>query len=126
MDEIEFSVCTYDNKKPSFNAVAFDYNNKRMYIDKTRHDTLSAKEGGTETHDGTISTDGAMRQEEHLLWRCVNQYSAPSTILELSLKDDIPPYNVIYERNLNHHYVIDSVEKDYRNCNYNYKIIEKK
>ena len=126
MDEIEFSVCTYDNKKPSFNAVAFDYNNKRMYIDKTRHDTLCAKEKGTETHDGTISTDGAMRQEEHLLWRCVNQYSAPSTILELSLKDDIPPYYMLYERNLKHHYVIDSVEKDYRNCNYNYKIIEKK
>ena len=126
MDEIDFSVCTYDNKKPSFNTVAFDNNNKRMYIDKTRHDTLCVKEQGTETHDGTISTDGAMRQEEHLLWRCVNQYSSPSTILELSLKDDIPPYFALYERNLNHNYVIDSVEKDYRNCNYQYKIIEKK
>ena len=126
MDEIDFSVCTYDNKKPSFNAVAFDSDSKRMYIDKTRHDTLCVKEQGTETHDGTVSTDGEMRQEEHLLWRCVNQYSSPSTILELSLKDDIPPYFVLYERNLKHNYVIDSVKKDYRNCNYQYKIIEKK
>lgn len=126
MDEIKFDVCTYDNKKPSYNVVACELNGNRVYVDKTMHDSLSAREIGTEMHDGTISTDGALRQEEHLLWRCVNQYTQPSTILEVALKEDLPLYYVIEESNLNHNYVIDSVEKDYRFNTYRYKLIEKK
>ena len=126
MDEIKLSVTTYDNKKPCYNAVAYDDKGKSFFVDKTTNVGTQAREVGTELHDGSVSADGAMRQEEHLLWRSVNQYSHPAIELEISLKSDLQPCDIVSENNLNKTFCVTAANKDYKYNTYKFKLTEKK
>ncbi len=125
LDEITFNVCTYDNKTPTLNAVAW-YNGTNYYwLDTVYNTAISPGEVGIQRYDGTIS-DGQMRAEEHLIYRIVNQYSEPAKVLTLTLHDPIQPYSLIRESNLDIDCIVDSVDVDYQKHTYTYKIIQKR
>ena len=73
-----------------------------------------------------MSADGAMRQEEHMLWRCVNQYSHPAIELEISLKSDLQPCDIVSENNLGKTFCVTAADKDYKYNTYKVKLTEKK
>lgn len=128
MDEVTMTVCTWDNKKPNFSAVAYTdaQDSAQMhFVDTTYNTALSADEVGSTRHDGTIS-DGNMRQEEHLVYRLTNQYSEPAKVLNVTLHDAVAPHQMVYEGNLDASFIVDKMDVDYRNQRYKYKLIEKK
>ena len=71
LSDINFKICTWDNKKPNYSAVAYKENSKMFYLDKTINSALSTYESNTLEDSDT--TNG-LRQEEHLICRLVNQY----------------------------------------------------
>lgn len=125
MDEVTMTVCTWDNKKPNFSAVAYTDGEAMRFVDTTYNTALSADEVGSTRHDGTIS-DGNMRQEEHLVYRLTNQYSEPAKVLNVCLHDAVSPAQMVTESNLATSFIIDKVDVDYRQQKYTYKLIEKK
>ena len=126
LDEIALKVCTYDDKKPTLNAVAWYNGSDYYYIDTCWHDALSPAEAsqGVERYDGTIS-DGNMRSEEHLIYRLVRQYSNPAKVLNITLSADLSPRTIITESNINLNGIIDKVDVDYRRQEFTYKTIAK-
>jgi hypothetical protein len=56
----------------------------------------------------------------------VNQYSTPSKILEISLKNDIYPYSKMTNSLLNSVFIADSMEVDYFFNKCSIKLVEKK
>ena len=111
MDNIEFKICTWDNKAPNYSAVAYINNNNYIYLDTYKHN----------------GTNQLLRAEEHLIYRLVNQYSTPSTVLSLNLKNDINVYSTVTDKWLpNKVFIVDSMSIDWEMNNTNYKLIEKK
>ena len=111
MDEEEFKICTWDNKKPNYSALAYKSGNYYYYID-----TIYNK-----------STGHYLRCEEHLIERLVNQYSDPSVILTLNLKNNIKLYSTLTDNHLpNKVFVVDYITTDWRYNKSEVKLIEKK
>ena len=128
MDEVEMTVCTWDNKKPNFSAVAYtdaSAPTRLHFVDTTYNNALASEEVGSTRHDGTIS-DGHMRQEEHLVYRLTNQYSEPAKVLNVTLHDAVAPHQMVYEGNLDTSFIVDKVDVDYKKQTYTYKLIEKR
>ena len=110
MDDIEFKVCSWDNKKANYSAVGEESGTNLIYLDKTKHK----------------GTNQYLRQEEHFIYKLVNQYSTPSTILEISLHNDYKMYATLTDSFLNKTFIIDSVTIDYFWEKAELKLIEKK
>ena len=111
MDEEEFKICTWDNKKPNYSALAYKSGNYYYYID-----TIYNK-----------ATGHYLRCEEHLIERLVNQYSDPSVILTLNLKNNIKLYSTLTDNHLpNKVFVVDYITTDWRYNKSEVKLIEKK
>lgn len=127
LSEIKMKINTWDNKKPNYSSVAYKDGNNLKYLDTTKNIALNAKEIGTERFDGSKATDGKLRQEEHLIYRIVNQYSTPSIELSLKLRNDIEIYG-LYKSSLDlkKDFIVDKVDRDYRFNSTNVKLIEKK
>lgn len=128
MDEITFSVTTWDNKKPNLSSVAYvDANNADVmrWVDTTYHTALAADETGSTRYDGSTS-DGTMRQEEHMVFRLVQQYSEPAKVLDITMNEQLSPTQIVTESNLNTAFIIDKINVDYRYQQFTYKLIEKK
>lgn len=127
LSEIKMKINTWDNKKPNYSSVAYKDGNNLKYLDTTKNIALNAKEIGTERFDGSKATDGKLRQEEHLIYRIVNQYSTPSIELSLNLRNDIEIYG-LYKSSLDlkKDFIVDKVDRDYRFNSTNVKLIEKK
>ena len=85
MSDINFKICTYDNKKPSYSGVDYlDSNNNSVYLKYTYNKALN----GLETSVTTSNRDGhKMVQEEHLIFKLVNQYQEPRTVIKTTLKN---------------------------------------
>jgi len=91
---IEMKICTWDNKKPNFSAPCYYDYGSYEYLDKTFNRACQAGEdywNGSDP-DGLDGSNG-LRQEEHMIYRLVNQYSTPSVILKLPLRADLTPIN---------------------------------
>ena len=125
MDEVTFTVCTYDGKKASLSPVAYIDHDVYHWVDKTYHTAMSADEAGDTLHDGTIS-DGHQRQEEHMLHRLVNQYGEPAKVLNVTLKSSFVPHQLVTESNLNTIFIVDKMDCDFKEQAFTYKLIEKK
>lgn len=125
MDEVTFTVCTYDGKKASLSPVAYIDHDVYHWVDKTYHTAMSADEAGDTLHDGTIS-DGHQRQEEHMLHRLVNQYGEPAKVLSVTLKSSFVPHQLVTESNLNTIFIVDKMDCDFKEQAFTYKLIEKK
>lgn len=127
LSEIKFKINTWDNKKPNYSSVAYKQNNNYKYLDTTKNIALNNYEKDIERWDGSKATDGKLRQEEHLIFRIVNQYSTPSIQLSLNLRNDIQIYG-LYKSSLDttKEFIVDKVDKDYQNNSTSVKLIEKK
>lgn len=122
LSQITFNICTDDNKKANYNSVYYGNGN----VNKTFNKALSKLQNSTDWNGGK-STDG-MRQEEHLIWKIVNQYSEPSSILEANYKEGlIVPYGCYTDTTLtDKKFIVDCVGYDYKKQNNQVKLIEKK
>lgn len=85
MSDIRFKICTFDNKKPSYSGVDYlDSNNNSVYLKYTYNKALN----GLETSVTASNRDGhKMVQEEHLIFKLVNQYQEPRTVIKTTLKN---------------------------------------
>lgn len=111
MDDIEFKLCTWDNKQPNYSAIAYKSNTTYSFLDTTYNK----------------ATKQTLRQEEHLIYRLVTQYSTPSAILNLNLKNTIKPYCVLNDKWLpNKLFIVDSITTDWEYNKAEIKLIEKK
>ena len=85
MSDINFKICTYDNKKPSYSGVDYlDSNKNSVYLKYTYNKALNS----LETSVTASNRDGhKMVQEEHLIFKLVNQYQEPRTVIKTTLKN---------------------------------------
>lgn len=110
MDDVNFKICTWDNKAPNYSAVGQINGANLLYLDTTYNK----------------ATKQTLRQEEHFIYRLVNQYSTPSTILELTLKNDYKLYSTLTDSYLGKTFIIDSATIDWFWNKAELKLIEKK
>ena len=86
MDEITFKVCTDDNKKPNFSSVDYlDGSGKSQYVKSLYNKALYNKERTSVGCDGNY---GALRQEEHYIFKLATQYENPMLMLECNLHNE--------------------------------------
>lgn len=122
LKEIQFKICTWDNKKPNYSAVAYTDGTNIKFLDKTYNKVLATGQ----TNWAGSDSDG-FRQEEHMIYRLWNQYSTPSIKLELSLKNDNLIYGLYKDTTIqNKDFIIDSVDIDYKMNKQKITLIEKK
>ena len=119
LSDINFDICTFDQKTISNNCVYFKNNNGTYdYLDKVYNLSVSP-------HLDLDSNNRYARFEELLCCRIANQYSQPRIKLEVNLKEDKLMSSLITENILNKSYIIDSKEIDVRSKNVKYTLIEK-
>lgn len=106
----DFKICTWDGKKPNYSAVGQINGANLLYLDTTENKA-----------SGMIC-----RQEEHYIYRLVNQYSTPTIILDINLHNDYKMYSLLTDTYLKKDFVIDSVTIDYFWERAELKLIEKK
>ena len=85
MSDIKFKICTFDNKKPSYSGVDYlDSSKNSVYLKYTYNKALNSLETGVtaSNRDGN-----KMVQEEHLIFKLVNQYQEPRTVIKTTLKN---------------------------------------
>ena len=122
LKEITFKICTYDNKKPNYSSVAYKDGNTMKYLDKVFN--RSCYSGEIEWDPS--NADG-LRQEEHLIYKLVNQYSTPSVVLELTLKNNNKVYGLYGDTTINDRsFIIDTMDIDYKMNEQKLRLIEKK
>ena len=128
LSEIKFKICTWDNKKPNYSSVAYSLNGNYKYLDKTFN--RACYNGELEWVSSDVNQPSAtngLRQEEHLIYKLVNQYSTPSIILNLSLRNDNKIYGLYGDKTIsNKEFIIDSMSIDYKYNKADIKLIEKK
>lgn len=126
LGEIKFKIATWDNKKPNYSAVAYKKDGKFHYLNKTYNIACKSGEATWIGSDDAEATSG-LRQEEHLIYKLVNQYSSPSVILNLSLRNDNAIYGLYKSSTLSgKEFVIDTVNIDYKHNRQDIKLVEKK
>lgn len=123
LDDIEFKICTNDNKNPNYSSVAYKNGNEYQFLNTIYNDALT--NNGTIDHSGTLS-NGELRPEEWLVYRLTNQYSSPKVRLELQLKNRYSPYTTMTDKWLaGKKFVIDSQSTDYYTGQTTVTLIEK-
>lgn len=128
LDEIKFRICTWDNKKPNYSAVAYKLDDAYRYLDKTFNNACyDGEQSWTSSDDEAPSAANGLRQEEHLIYKLVNQYSSPSIILNLSLRNDNKIYGCYRDTTITQRdFIIDTINIDFKNNKADIKLIEKK
>ena len=113
MEEIKFKICTFDNKTPSYSTVDYlDNAGKSQYLDNTYN----------------LATKQYLRQEHHLVYKLVNQYSEPRAVLEFNLKRqlNIKPYTILTNKTISgRKFILQTISNDYRFGVAKVEIIEK-
>lgn len=121
---LNFKVHTFDNKENSYGAVSL--NGGSSFVDKTYNKALYDQEKTWYESNDQLATNG-MRQEEHLIYKLVNQYTTPSKILECNLKlGTVKPHGIYTDTALSDSYIVASYGTDYRFDFNKIKLIEKK
>ena len=111
MEDVEFNICTWDNKECNYSAIAYYDGTKYEYLDRVYNKT----------------TKENLRLEEHFIYKLVNQYSTPSAILNLNLKNDIYLYSTVTDKWLpSKLFIVDSITTDWEYNKATIKLIEKK
>ena len=128
LDKINFKINTWDNKKANYSCVAYrDSNGNFNYVDTLYNRALQTEMIGTTRYNNTTSQDGALRMEEQLIYKITKQYKTPSVKLELNLRNNIVPYMKCTDTTIkDKDFIVDSINKDYRNNKATITIIEKK
>lgn len=128
LDKIDFKINTWDNKKANYSCVAYrDSTGNFNYVDTLYNRALQTEMIGTTRYNNTTSQDGALRMEEQLIYKITKQYKTPSVKLELNLRNNIVPYMKCTDTTINNKdFIVDAINKDYRNNKATITIIEKK
>ena len=109
-DEVEFKICTHDNKNPNYSCTAWKDNNGYHFITNLTNNALRLTQ----------------RAEEMLINRLCNQYKQPRIRLELQLNNNIVPYQTLTTSWLNgKKFIVDSQSIDYYNNQSTITIVEK-
>lgn len=112
-EEIDFKICTFDDKTPSYSTVDYlDASGTSYYLD-TLYST---------------AYNIALRAEEHYIYRFVNQHCEPRVMLTVNLKQSIGllPYCLLTDKTISgKSFVINSLTIDYRYNKAEAKLIEK-
>ncbi len=111
-DEIDCKICTFDDKTPSYSTVDYLDNGTSRYLDTIYNTVYNL----------------ALRAEEHIIYRRVNQSREPRIMLNVNLKQniDLKPYSLLTDKTLSgKSFVIDSMNVDYRFEKAEVKLIEK-
>ena len=115
-DAEEMRITTDDNKNPSYSSVAVKTDAGYVWLGDTVNDaTLAAeKEWAVEDGDADVSTSGAMRQEQHRVFRYVNQYSAPAVKIVFTARNIVKPWSLIVEPYIGKKLILDGQNINYR------------
>ena len=97
-------------------------------MDKTFNNACyNGEQSWTSSDDNKPSAADGLRQEEHLIYKLVNQYSTPSIILNLSLRNDNKIYGLYADTTITQRdFIIDTINIDYKYNKADIKLIEKK
>jgi len=128
--EVEFKVCTWDNKKPNFSCVATVENNTYSYVDRLTNTALASDAASVTYYHGTTGTvsDGTLRAEEWMVLRLTKQYSTPAKVFNVSLKSPmfiIMPSTLFSSETLGCTFIIDKMEFDIKRRKCDLKLVEK-
>ena len=128
--EVEYKICTWDNKKPNFSAVATKVNGEYVYVDKLTNSALAADAQSVTYYHGTTGTvsDGTLRAEEWMVLRLTKQYSAPAKVFEVSLKSamlGVTPSSYYSSATLGCSFIVDKMEFDVKRRKCDIKLVEK-
>lgn len=130
LKEIKFKINTWDNKKPNHSCVLI--NNGNAHLDKTYSVGLYAGET-SDWYDFAGVKNGYMRQEEHLIYRLVNQYNSPTVTYDATIDmNGFSPISIFslpsgYQQELQGMYFIaDSWSIDYENRAAGVHLVQKK
>ena len=128
LSTIKFKICTWDNKKPNYSSVLLKDDDGYKYLDRTYNLATYAGEQAWATSDNNKpDSSNGMRQEEHLIYKLSNQYSTPSVILNLSLRNNNRIYGLYGDKTIsNKDFIIDTMSIDYKYNRAEIKLIEKK
>ena len=128
--EVEFKVCTWDNKKPNFSAVATKVGGEYAYVNRIANSAL-VTDARTVVYyhsaSGTVS-DGTLRAEEWMVLRLTKQYSTPAKVFEVSLKCQmfgLPPFGLFTSATLGCSFIADKLEFDVKKRKCDIKLVEK-
>ena len=110
-EDVELKICTWDNKEANYSAVCYWDGSNYQFLDAVYNK----------------ATKQSIRLEEHLIYKLVTQYSTPSAILELNLKNDIQLYAAITDNFLDGKvFIVDSMTIDWEMNKNTVRLIEKK
>lgn len=127
LKDIKFRICTWDNKKPNYSAVAVKQSVGYNYLNKTFNSSCYAGESDWTSSDGVAASSEGLRQEEHLIYKLVNQYGSPSIILNLSLRNDNRIFGLYQNTTISgKDFIVDRMNIDYKRNKQELKLIEKK
>ena len=129
--EVEFKVCTWDNKKPNYSCVATKVNGEYNYIDRLANAALASDAQSVTYYHGTAGTvsNGTLRAEEWMVLRLTKQYSSPSKVFTMSLKAPmaiLSPSLLFTSSTLGCSFIADKMEFDVKRRKCDIKLVEKR
>ena len=129
--EVEFEVCTWDNKKPNYSCVATVIDYELAYVDRLTNTALATDAQSVTYYHGASGavSDGTLRAEEWMVLRLSKQYSTPTKVFEVSLKvpmNMLDPGRYFSSPTLGCSFVVDKFECDIKNRKTNLKLVEKR
>lgn len=111
-EDIDCKICTFDNKTPSYSTTDYLDGTTSKYIDTLYN----------------LAYNLALRPEEHIIYKTVNQYQEPMVIYTANLKNDVgfKPYCTLTDKTLSGKtFIIDTIQRDYRFNKAEVSMIEK-
>ena len=127
MNKVEFKICTWDNKKPNYSAPAYLSGSTFTFVDKLFNRACQTGENSWENFKGEMGANG-LRQEEHMIYRLVNQYQKASIVLKLPMRANHSPLDR-YAYNLailqDKKFVITGMVTDYKDNTTDVTFVEK-
>lgn len=129
--EVEFKVCTWDNKKPNYSSVATMLNGAYAYVDRLSNSALATDAQSVTYYHGTTGevSDGTLRAEEWMVLRLTKQYSNPAKVWNVSIKSTmfmVTPFNLFTSATLGSTFIADKLEFDVKRRKVDIKLVEKK
>lgn len=129
LDDIEFKVNSWDNKKPNYSCVCYKDGTGYHFTDLLYNKALADEvTGSTFIKDGDeVTSDGYLRAEWWYVYRVYKQYKEPSVELRLNLRNNNNIYGLYTCHNMDGKYFIaDNINTDYRYWKSEINLIEKK
>ena len=128
--EVEFKVCTWDDKKPNFSCVATKHGNVYSYINRLANAALEDDALSVTYYHGSTGavSDGTLRAEEWMVLRLTKQYSQPAKVFTVSLKKpmfSISPSTLFTSATLGCSFIVDKMEFDVKRRKSDLKLVEK-